>query len=66
MVKAVLPVQVVHHSAVDGLHHHDRGVEVGPFVHLLYNPVHKGAQEVSLAKLYHSLCPLALLRRLFI
>ena len=54
VIQAVLPVEPVHHATLDGLNHHNAGVEVGLLIHVVDNPVYKGTQEVALAKLDNS------------
>ena len=66
VVQAVLPVQHVHHTLLDGLHHHHRAVEVSLLVHVPDNPIHKCAQEVTLAELYHLFRHHALRSELFV
>ena len=51
MVEAVLSVKPVYHAAFDGLHHDHGTVEVGLLVHVVDDPIYKGTEKVSLAKL---------------
>ena len=55
MVKAVLPVEHIHHAFFDRLYHDHTAVEVTALIHIRYNPIHEGAQEIAFAKLYDSL-----------
>ena len=69
MVEAVLAVEPVNHTALDGLNHNHRTVEVGLLVHVPYNPVNESTEEVTLTKLndflwHHALRSRALVQSL--
>ena len=63
VVEAILPIKPIHHSLLDRLNHHYRRVEIRFLIHVINNPVHKTAKEVSLAKLDDSLRCMALRSR---
>ena len=55
VVEAVLSVEPLGHAVLDGLYDYDAAVEVGILVHVVDNPVYKGAEEVALTELDDSL-----------
>jgi len=55
MIKPVLPVHPVDHTALDGLNYHNRRVEIGLLVHVVDDPVYKGTQKITFSKLNDSL-----------
>ena len=63
VIEAILTIEPIHHTLLDRLHNHYRRVEVCLLIHVIDNPVHKTAKEVSLAKLDNSLRCMALRSR---
>ena len=51
VVKAILTVEPLNHTAVDRLNDNDRTVEICLGIHVPYNPVNESAKEVSLTEL---------------
>ena len=55
VVKAILTVEPLNHTAVDRLNDNDRTVEICLGIHVPYNPVNECTEEVTLTKLDDSL-----------
>ena len=51
MIQAILCVQHVDHSPVDGLDHHDTAVKIYILVHFLDNPIHECPEEIAFSEL---------------
>ena len=51
MIQAILGVQLVNHSLLNGLYHYYTVIEIGFFVHVVNNPVHERTEEIPLSKL---------------
>ena len=51
VVEAILAVEPIDHTALDGLYDDDAGVEVGALVHVADDPINEATEEVAFAKL---------------
>ena len=59
MIKVILGIQHVNHTFIDGLDYYHIAVEIGLLIHVINNPIHKCAKEITFAKLdnaFRALC----------
>ena len=66
MVQAVLSVQPVHHTLLNGLYYYHTAVEVGLLVHIPDNPIYECTEEVTFTELNHLFRHHALRSKLFV
>ena len=66
MIQAVLCIEPVNHTTLDGLYYNNATVEVGLLVHVPDNPINKSTEEIALTKLNNLFRHNALRRKLFV
>ena len=66
MVQAVLTIEPLYHTLVDGLYDDDTTIEVGLLVHVPDNPINERTEEVTLTKLNHLFRHYALRSEIFV
>ena len=66
MIEAVLGIEPIGHTFLDGLYDNDASVEVGLLVHVPDDPVNERTEEITFTELNYFLGHHALRRELFV